>query len=157
MYDDGRFPGRLIVSLNKHFDSVSEVPPKLFAKFMREVQGVSEVQLRALGADRVNLAILGNQEPHVHCHLIPRYFRVEPRPDRAPWEDPRPRSTMSAAGYSEVERSLRTSIKMPGFELYNGDLAGSASRVAPHHSTASGRGSWVKEPGEGLIRILGGR
>lgn len=157
MYDDGRFPGRLIVSLNKHFDSVSEVPPRLFAKFMREVQGVSEVQMRALGADRVNLAILGNQEPHVHCHLIPRYFRVEPRPNRAPWEDPRPRSTMSAAGYRDVERSLRTSISMPGFELYNEDPADPSSRVARHHSAESGRGASAKEPGTGFMRLLGGR
>lgn len=45
-------------------------------------------------ATRVNYAVLGNAEPHLHAHLIPRFPALEPVPHRPPWEDPRERRSL---------------------------------------------------------------
>lgn len=94
LYDDARFPGRLIVSLNDHYDHLDEMPSHLLAAFMADVSEASKVLRWSLGADRVNVAVLGNQESHVHAHVIPRKSS-DPRPNHAPWQDPRPRTNLS--------------------------------------------------------------
>lgn len=90
LYDDKRFPGRLLLSLRDHYDHLDEVPDGLLTDLTRDIKHVSRVLRDGLGADRVNVAVLGNLEPHVHAHVIPRYQAREPLPARAPWQDPRP-------------------------------------------------------------------
>lgn len=96
LYDDARFPGRLILSLNEHFEHLEDVPEDLASLFMRDIQLLSRGMRTALMVDRVNVAVLGNQEPHVHAHLIPRRSSADPLPKTSPWDDPRPRSPLSA-------------------------------------------------------------
>lgn len=105
-YDDARFPGRLIVSLERHFDFIEDVPDRLAARFMVEISSVAKVQREILQADRINVAILGNQVSHVHAHLIPRYSAEEALPHKAPWEDPRPRAQLSPERLQQVEKAL---------------------------------------------------
>lgn len=102
LYDDSRFPGRLMVSLREHYEHLDEVPEDVSTAFMRDVRLCSLVLRRDLGAHRVNLAVLGNQEAHVHAHLIPRRSSDEPMPHNAPWQDPRPRTQMSVPQRDEV-------------------------------------------------------
>lgn len=106
LYDDARFPGRTLVVLNEHHDHLDEVPPALAAAFVSDVQRVAGV-LRGLGASRANVAILGNQEPHVHAHVIPRRAHAEPLPHRSPWDDPRPREPLPPAEASSWIHTLR--------------------------------------------------
>lgn len=94
LYDDARFPGRLLVSLNDHYEHLDEVPEAVIARLMSSTQSAVRCMKLVLGVERVNMAILGNREPHVHAHLVPRYPQHEPLPDRAPWEDPRPRERL---------------------------------------------------------------
>lgn len=129
IYDDARFPGRMIVSLRRHYSSVGDIPPRTFGRYMKEVQRLGEVQREALGSDRVNLAILGNHEPHVHCHLIPRRFELEERPQRSPWDDPRPRIGMGDEVLHDVCDVLARAIGNAGF--YTVDLASSLHVVRP--------------------------
>lgn len=113
-YDDWRFPGRLIVSLNRHFESVEEVPGRVLSRFVIETQAISKVQRAALAADRVNIAILGNQEVHVHAHLVPRLYAEEPAPGKAPWEDPRPRGRLDASRASVLRNRLTQALAEQG-------------------------------------------
>lgn len=106
LYDDARFPGRLIVSLNAHFDHLDDLPADLVLRFMTDVQLVSQVLRDTLQIDRVNLAILGNQERHIHAHLVPRLRIAEPLPDKAPWEDPRPRQPLHPADRASLMNDL---------------------------------------------------
>ena len=57
--------------------------------FMEDVRISIEAIKAVTGSERVNFAILGNRESHVHAHLIPRYPLVEEFPDCSPWNDTR--------------------------------------------------------------------
>lgn len=146
-YNDWRFPGRLIVSCTEHFDSVEDLSAAALTRFMRDVRAISSAQRLALGADRVNIAILGNQEAHVHAHLIPRVYAQEPRPEKAPWEDPRLRGPLDAVRSQQVQNLLRSALsRMSGsVPVHGGDERALADRgrVHPRRATPEHAFAWV--------------
>jgi diadenosine tetraphosphate (Ap4A) HIT family hydrolase len=102
LYSDSRFPGRCIVALNEHFDRLEDLPPDTLLGFIMDVRKVA-IALRDITAcDRVNMAVLGNDVSHVHAHLIPRYSRVEQRPKKSPWNDPREFTPLSEDASSSL-------------------------------------------------------
>jgi diadenosine tetraphosphate (Ap4A) HIT family hydrolase len=46
-------------------------------EYLEDMSKVGDALLAVTGADRINYAILGNTEPALHAHIIPRY-RSEP-------------------------------------------------------------------------------
>jgi diadenosine tetraphosphate (Ap4A) HIT family hydrolase len=60
---------------------------------------------------KLNVSMLGNLVPHLHCHIMPRY------PDDPDWGHPphyrRPaeRRALSAEEYEELRQSLRRTIE----------------------------------------------
>ncbi|EUA29430.1 histidine triad domain protein [Mycobacterium intracellulare] len=94
LYDDARFPGRLIVSLDEHVEHFDQADPGVLAAFMADLQ-VASLVLRKMGdVERVNIAVLGNKDPHVHAHVIPRRV-TDANFGVAPWENAEPRSSMT--------------------------------------------------------------
>jgi diadenosine tetraphosphate (Ap4A) HIT family hydrolase len=73
--------------LNTHYDSFEELPADVLMSFMADIQSSMSAIRLATGAARVNVAILGNRDPHVHAHLIPRFPDEEQFPDCSPWND----------------------------------------------------------------------
>lgn len=106
LYDDGRFPGRLLVSAREHHDHLDQMPADELCLFMADVQRASKA-LRSLSeVQRVNVAVLGNREPHVHAHLIPRRPR-ETNAKSAPWDGADPRVFLEPAARVELINRLR--------------------------------------------------
>jgi diadenosine tetraphosphate (Ap4A) HIT family hydrolase len=101
LYNDARFPGRSILALHEHYEDLSDVEPDLLSQFMADVSSAGRAIKSATEADRMNYAVLGNIEPHVHFHLIPRVLAKDPVPQRPPWEHPAPVSPLSQ---DEVDR-----------------------------------------------------
>ena len=53
----------------------------------------------AVGATKMNFLMLGNAIPHLHCHLVPRYYG-DPAPGRPiNWDEQR--VTLTSAEYDE--------------------------------------------------------
>lgn len=122
LYSDSRFPGRCIVALDEHFDRLEDLPPDTLLGFIMDVRKVAIAVRDATGCDRVNMAVLGNDVSHVHAHLIPRYSRVEQRPKKSPWNDPREFSPLSEDASSllidqiseRLARIQRNSVSLVG-------------------------------------------
>lgn len=94
LYDDARFPGRCILRLDAHYESLEELPEDVLMSFMQDIQAAMSAIKAATGAARVNVAILGNRDPHVHAHLIPRFPGEEEFPDCSPWNDMRVKAAL---------------------------------------------------------------
>ena len=108
LYDDARFPGRCLLVLNEHQEDLTELRLELAEHFLRDMRSASRAIKHAAQADRINYAILGNAEPHLHCHLIPRRQEADPVPKRAPWAHPDPVTSLPP---NQI-RELITSIKL---------------------------------------------
>lgn len=90
LYPDSRYFGRCLLVLNEHHEAFEELPEDLMLSYMVDVRKSIHAIKGITGSQRVNLAVLGNREPHVHAHLIPRYAEQEEFPDCSPWNDKRP-------------------------------------------------------------------
>lgn len=110
LYDDGRFPGRCIVSFQTHKDDLTELSADEMSAFMAEAMNVSRSIQKVTGCERVNFAVLGNAVQHVHAHLIPRYPDQEQLPHRSPWSDPRPLSVLNPDLKHELVHRIRKEL-----------------------------------------------
>ncbi len=70
--------GHALVIPKKHYDPVTETPDDLLAKLHTTAKRIAATQMNALGADGVNIlqnngAASGQEVPHIHVHVIPRF------------------------------------------------------------------------------------
>lgn len=144
LYSDIRFPGRCIITLHEHYDQIDQVQGVDMVSFMDDVRFAVDAIRRATGCERVNVAILGNEEKHVHAHLVPRYPATEPKPNKAPWEDPRPRGSLP----TETEDLLIEEIRR---EL---DGLMRLSFLQPKHYSARRREQVYSFPPDTLFDII---
>lgn len=56
-----------------HVCEMTDLPPGRRASFMNVVWAVEAAQRELLRPRKINLASLGNQVPHLHWHVIPRF------------------------------------------------------------------------------------
>lgn len=107
LYDDARFPGRSILRLNTHRDGLEQLSTALAAEFMGDIQKAITVLKTATGAERINVAILGNAVTHVHAHLIPRKPELEPLPHNSPWDDTREKVGMEPLQLAAMIKAIK--------------------------------------------------
>lgn len=74
---------------------------------MTDVRHCSRVLRGMDSVVRTNVAILGNREPHVHAHVIPRY-EGEINHDRAPWDGAPEKTEYTSETCDKMMAMLRT-------------------------------------------------
>lgn len=70
---DADHPGFCRVVLNEHVQEMTDLPLAQRERLMRVVWAVERVLRAELRPHKINLASLGNQVPHLHWHVIPRF------------------------------------------------------------------------------------
>ncbi|KMZ11961.1 Diadenosine tetraphosphate (Ap4A) hydrolase and other HIT family hydrolase [Candidatus Burkholderia humilis] len=71
--DEPDWPGLCRVIWNAHIAEMSDLSDDERVRVMTAVNIVERAMRRVLVPDKINLASLGNQVPHVHWHVIPRF------------------------------------------------------------------------------------
>lgn len=84
--DEPDYPGFVRVILSRHAREMTDLAPAERARLMAIVFEVEAVVREVMGADKMNVASLGNMTPHVHWHVVPRFTddRHFPSPVWAP-------------------------------------------------------------------------
>ena len=70
---DPVLPGFCRVIWHRHVTEMSGLNQSQSGLLMRVVVGVEEIIASTMRPAKINLASLGNQVPHLHWHIIPRY------------------------------------------------------------------------------------
>jgi diadenosine tetraphosphate (Ap4A) HIT family hydrolase len=70
-------PGLCRVIWDRHVAEMTALEPDERVHVMQVVFATEQALISVLAPDKVNLASLGNQVPHVHWHVVPR-FRDDP-------------------------------------------------------------------------------
>jgi diadenosine tetraphosphate (Ap4A) HIT family hydrolase len=73
LIDDPDYAGFCRVVWNSHVKEMTDLAPAQRNHFMSVVFAVEMVLRELLNPAKINLASLGNQTPHLHWHVIPRY------------------------------------------------------------------------------------
>jgi diadenosine tetraphosphate (Ap4A) HIT family hydrolase len=74
-------PGYCVVISTRHVAEPYELPEHEGEAFFADVLRAGKAVQQALGSIKMNYLMLGNEQPHLHCHLIPRYYG-DPAPGR---------------------------------------------------------------------------
>jgi len=86
--DEPDYPGFVRVILGRHATDMADLAPDERRQLMEVVFAVEAAVRETMQADKMNLASLGNQTPHVHWHVIPR-FRDDRHFPGPVWGEPR--------------------------------------------------------------------
>jgi diadenosine tetraphosphate (Ap4A) HIT family hydrolase len=93
LVDDPDYAGFCRVIWQQHVKEMTDLSEAERAHFMAVVFTVEQVLRESMHPDKMNLATLGNQVPHLHWHVIPRFADDAHFPDPV-WamrkRDPRP-------------------------------------------------------------------
>jgi len=73
LVDDPDWPAYVRVIWNAHVRELSDLAPEQAQALMSVLIGVEQVMRAVLQPDKINLASLGNQVPHLHWHVIARW------------------------------------------------------------------------------------
>lgn len=70
--------GHTLVIPKTCYDPITETPDEVLCKLIRVAKQIAAAQMNALGADGVNIiqnngAAAGQEVPHIHLHVIPRF------------------------------------------------------------------------------------
>lgn len=68
-----QYPGFCRVVWQAHVREMSDLPLSARRHFMDTVFNVERALRELMHPDKINLASLGNQVPHLHWHVIPRF------------------------------------------------------------------------------------
>jgi len=94
LVEDPDYPGYCRIIWGGHVKELTDLNEPDRAHMMTVLFATEEVLREVLHPDKVNLASLGNQVPHLHWHVIPRFADDAHFPDPV-WavrkRDPRPR------------------------------------------------------------------
>ena len=105
---DSGFPGYTRVIWNDHVTEMTDLHPPTREHLMNAVWVVETVMRKELVPLKVNLAQFGNQVPHLHWHVIPRWPLDTHFPD-AVWAEPQQRNTeqqLAWQGFTEQQQRL---------------------------------------------------
>lgn len=70
---DGNFPGYCILYLGRHASELFQLTPQERASLVEDVAALAQAIWNVCKPSKLNYAILGNELPHLHVHVIPRY------------------------------------------------------------------------------------
>ena len=73
LVDEPNYPGFCRVVWTEHVREMTDLAPSQRSAFMQAVCQTEELVRQVMAPYKINLASLGNQTPHLHWHVIPRY------------------------------------------------------------------------------------
>lgn len=106
--EDPDYPGFCRVILNAHVREMTDLAEDQRQRLMAVVFALEAAVREVLQPDKVNLASLGNQVPHLHWHVIPRFEDDRHFPDPI-WAVPR-RRWRPRADHGELKPRLARAV-----------------------------------------------
>jgi diadenosine tetraphosphate (Ap4A) HIT family hydrolase len=123
LFRDQRFRGYCILSFtSRRVTSLESLSEAEFRSFFLDLRTASRAIREALKPDHMNYELLGNTNPHLHWHIVPRY-KTDPRWGQPIWEGwPRGefnvnRHVLSDAEYELIVDKIREQLSLVWIEM----------------------------------------
>jgi diadenosine tetraphosphate (Ap4A) HIT family hydrolase len=103
--------GYCILLADPVVSSLNDLSREQRADFMLDMASIGDALMKVTGAYRINYAVMGNSDPYLHAHIVPRYSdEPEVYLHDQPWAYPR-EITMGRMLDKEQDRDLIQQLK----------------------------------------------
>ena len=116
LYREQRFRGYCILSFSAWgATNMEALSDDEYTRFSQDLRTASKAIRAACDPDHMNYELLGNSNPHLHWHIVPRY-KTDPRWGQPIWEGwPRNefkinRYTLTDLEYEELVNQIRAAL-----------------------------------------------
>ncbi|MBR9680656.1 MAG: HIT family protein [Candidatus Altiarchaeota archaeon] len=65
--------GHTQIVFKRHVENIHDLSEEEFIEFSKDLRNAAKAVKIALNPDKMNYALYGNWEPHLHWHIYPRY------------------------------------------------------------------------------------
>lgn len=109
-----RFPknqhyrGWVVVFLKRHVNELYELSDEEIAGYTKEVARVAKAVNKVYQPVKINYCVFGSLCPHVHYHIVPRYYEDDPH---APIKMDEKEEFLSDDEYSEIILKLQKALE----------------------------------------------
>lgn len=111
LVDDARFPWVMLIPRRPGLVELIDLPPAERAVLMEEIAAVSAALKAVSGAQKLNVAALGNMVPQLHVHIVGRTA------GDAAWPGPvfgvGTRQPYAPAAQAELAARLKAALRLP--------------------------------------------
>ncbi|MGH8878680.1 MAG: HIT family protein [Stackebrandtia sp.] len=101
--------GYCILISDAHGPELHDLDSDQASRFFADLTRASKAIAHAMAADKMNLEILGNAVPHVHTHLVPRYYG-DSAPGARLLRDHNAPATLGHDEYADIARRIRYAL-----------------------------------------------
>lgn len=108
---DGAFRGWCMLVFKRHIVELPDLTEPERREWIEDVARVAAAVREVCRPAKLNYAMLGNEQPHLHAHVIPRYPQ-DGRWGRSPWEQAAQpvAAPLDAAALRELADALRLAL-----------------------------------------------
>lgn len=113
LQDDADYRGYCILAFRRHAVELYDLTPAERASFGNDLARIGAAIGRVCAPSKLNLSMLGNAVPHLHCHLMPRY-PADPEWGGPPaFRTPAERRRLEPCDHAALAASLRELLAPP--------------------------------------------
>jgi diadenosine tetraphosphate (Ap4A) HIT family hydrolase len=111
LQNDADYRGYCILIFHRHAVELHDLSEEERRSWIEDVSRIGKAVMEQCGPAKLNVTMLGNMVPHLHCHVMPRY------PDDPDWGRPpayrRPadRRALPAEEYGLLKAALADALK----------------------------------------------
>lgn len=110
LHEDQFFPGWTVLGLKRHVTELYELSQDERALLTEEVTTVARALAEVFQPRKMNYALLGNNIPHIHWHVIPR-LASDPAPLETTWNVPHEPVRLGSDALAERVAAIRARLK----------------------------------------------
>ena len=106
LQNDADYRGYCILIFHRHAVEIHELTPEERSQWIEDMALLGKVITETCRPAKLNLSMLGNLVPHLHCHIIPRY-ETDPDWGRPPvFRSPAERAPLATEDYDTLKSAL---------------------------------------------------
>ena len=106
----------IVIFRDRHVADFTSLSTSEVAAYWRDIHTVARMIEQVFAPCHMNYQLLGNSVPHLHVHLVPRYFD-DPAPGKPlPWEPKpvaQPEYDRQVQRLTDVSKTIRVPISLP--------------------------------------------
>ncbi len=113
LQDDADYRGYCILVFRRHAVELYDLTAEERAQWIEDLARISQAIAQICQPAKLNLSMLGNLVPHLHCHLMPRY-PTDPEWGHPPaYRPPAERRHLAPEEYARLKVALQSALSGP--------------------------------------------